>query len=129
MRQAAHVLIVEDSEPVADAFRVLFEHMGRRVSVAPSVAAALKAIADERPQVVLLDLTLPDGDGLTVAKAVQESDDPARPVVVALTGHDDPLLRERCLEHGCADVLIKPVPAKELMRRVDAYIEQMGAAI
>lgn len=129
MRQAAHVLIVEDSEAVADAFRVLFEHAGRRVSVAPTVAAALRAIVDDPPQVVLLDLTLPDGDGLTVAQAVRDRDEPDRPIVVALTGHDDPELRERCLERGCVDVLLKPVPARELMRRVDQWIEGLEAGV
>jgi len=121
-----HVLVVEDSDAVAEAFRVLFEHMGRRVSVAPTVRAALAALVSDPPDLVLLDLTLPDGDGLIVARALQARTDPEKPVVVALTGHDDPENRERCLEAGCIAMLLKPVPARELMARVEEWLTARG---
>lgn len=116
------MLVVEDSDAVAEAFRVLFEHMGRRVSVAPTVSAALAAVSVDPPDLILLDLTLPDGDGLTVARSLKERGDPDRPLVVALTGHDDPENRERCLDAGCIAMLLKPVPARELMARVEGWL-------
>lgn len=121
-RPQEHVLVVEDSDAVAEAFRVLFEHMGRRVSIAPTVSAALAAVGEDPPDLILLDLTLPDGDGLTVARTLKGRTDRERPVVVALTGHDDPENRERCLEAGCVAMLLKPVPARELMARVDGWL-------
>src|SRR5207237_1171652 len=63
----AHVLIVEDNELVTNALRILFEETGRRVTVAHSVAEAVHAGANDPPDLLLLDLTLPDGDGLEVA--------------------------------------------------------------
>lgn len=107
---------------MAEAFRVLFEYMGRRVSVAATVSAALAAVGEDPPDLILLDLTLPDGDGLTVARTLKARTDRERPVVVALTGHDDPENRERCLEAGCVAMLLKPVPARELMARVDGWL-------
>lgn len=120
---------MEDSDAVAEAFRVLFEHIGRRVSVAPTVAAALAAVAADPPDLVLLDLTLPDGEGLTVARAVSAAESPSRPVVVALTGHDDPETRQRSLDAGCVTVLLKPVPARELMAMVEGWLSDRAAGV
>ena len=116
------ILLVEDSELVASALRILFEETGRRVRVAADVAAAVAACADEPPALMLLDLTLPDGDGLS-ALAGARARDVAPRVTVAMTGHDDPATRARCLAAGCADVLVKPVPARELLRRASEWLD------
>jgi DNA-binding response OmpR family regulator len=115
-----HVLIVEDSSLVSDAMRILFEASAHRVTTAASVAEAVKANAEDPADLVLLDLTLPDGDGLAVLGAANggsANGAPSRTVFVALTGRDDPATRARCLAAGCADVLVKPVPARELVAR------------
>ena len=116
-----HVLLVEDSTLVTDAFRTLFEQTGRRVSVAGTLSAAVETCVRDTPDLVLLDLTLPDGDGLTLFTEMQ-SRGLTLPAVVAMTGHDDPRVRARCLAAGCLEVLVKPVPIRELLRRVDAWV-------
>jgi CheY-like chemotaxis protein len=124
--QAGHVLVVEDNVDVGDAFRVLFESTGRRVSVVQTVADALAAARASRVDLMLLDLTLPDGSGLDVLETLKA--EPTRPrVSVALTGRDEPEVARRCYELGCAAVLVKPVPARELLRRVDAWLGAGGA--
>lgn len=116
-----HILVVEDNVDVGDAFRVLFESTGRRVSVARTVADAVAAARAHRVDLMLLDLTLPDGSGLEVLEELNEGD--ARPrVSVALTGRDEPDVVKRCYDLGCAAVLVKPVPARELLRRADAWL-------
>lgn len=122
-----HVLIVEDSSLVSDAMRILFEASAHRVTTAASVAEAVKAHAKDPADLVLLDLTLPDGDGLEVLAAAAGAV-PERPTVfVALTGRDDPATRERCIAAGCADVLVKPVPARELVARSRALLARDSA--
>ena len=79
------------------------------------------ACAAERPDLVLLDLTLPDGDGLALFDELALAGIP-RPLTVAMTGHDDPDTRRRCLAAGCAEVLVKPVPVRELLRRVSEWV-------
>ncbi|HKG91190.1 MAG TPA: response regulator [Gemmatimonadaceae bacterium] len=116
-----HVLLVEDSSLVTDALRTLFEQTGRRVSVAPTVSAAVEACVGDMPDLVLLDLTLPDGDGLSLFDELK-SRGLTPTTVVAMTGHDDPRVRARCLEAGCREVLVKPVSIRELLRRVDAWV-------
>ena len=114
-----HVLIVEDSQLVIDALRILFEAAGRRVTGARSIAEALVAADADSPVLVLLDLRLPDGDGLVLVDHLRSRG----AIVIALTGDDDPVKRQRCLDEGCVDVLIKPVPVRELMAATERWID------
>ena len=119
------VLIVDDSSHVTGPLQILFEETGRRVAIAESVAAAVQACEAERPDLMLLDMTLPDGEGLSVLAALTGGS--AVPVVtVALTGHDDPLTVQRCRAAGCRDVLLKPVPVRELLRRAAEWLPARG---
>lgn len=109
------VLIVEDSPLVSSALRILLEAGGYDVTVAGTAGAAVQLGLLAPPQVVLLDLALPDADGLSVLVELKARGvNPA--VTLAMTGSDDDATRERCIAAGCDDVLIKPVPARALMR-------------
>jgi two-component system KDP operon response regulator KdpE len=118
------VLIVEDNAVVASAMRILLEDAGHTVSEAGSVAGAVDAVqaSFQTPDLVLLDLTLPDGDGLSVLAALRDIGREPR-VTVAVTGRDDPAVRVRCLAAGCREVLLKPVPARELPRLVATWLD------
>jgi DNA-binding response OmpR family regulator len=112
-----HILIVDDSADITGALRVLFEETGNDVSIANTIHDAL-AVADARAvDVMLLDLTLPDGDGLSVLAAMRARDTEPR-VTAALTGRAEPEIAARCTAAGCQAVLVKPVPIAELLRRV-----------
>jgi len=113
-----HLLIVDDSPLVTDALRVLCEASGYRVSVAATAADAVTRYVADPPSVMVLDLTLPDGSGLSVLDQLVERHHTPRTVV--LTGHDDPAIRERCLARGCLAVLVKPVPVRELLAQVQS---------
>jgi DNA-binding response OmpR family regulator len=119
--RARHVLVVEDNVDVGHAFRVLFESSGHRVSVVRTVADALAAARAGSVDLMLLDLMLPDGSGLEILEEL--GDDAARPrVTVALTGRDDPDVVRECYSLGCAAVLVKPVPARELLSRANRWL-------
>ena len=115
-----HVLIVEDNELVTGALRILFEETGRRVTVAHSVAEAVAAGRSDPPDLVLLDLTLPDGDGLEVVRALATNATPPR--TLALTGRDDEGTMARCAAAGVTGVLVKPVPTKQLLSRAQELL-------
>ena len=115
------MLIVEDNELVTGALRILFEETGRRVTVAHSVAEAIEAGESDPPDLLLLDLSLPDGDGLEVARSLKKSG--VRPkATVALTGRDDPESLRRCSSEGVTAVMVKPVPTKELLERAKEWL-------
>lgn len=121
------MLVVEDSDLVSSALRILLEETGRRVTVAASVREATAALAassaagGQPVALMLLDLTLPDGDGVGVLDAARAAGAVPR-VTVAMTGHDDGPTRDRCLAAGCAEVLLKPVPSRVLLGRVGEWL-------
>jgi two-component system OmpR family response regulator len=94
--------------------RILFESAGHRVSIAASIAEALRIGTKDPALLVLLDLTLPDGSGLALVGPLRAA---GCKTVVGLTGHDDAGTRAQCLAAGCAEVWVKPVPARELVAR------------
>jgi CheY-like chemotaxis protein len=115
------ILVVEDSELVVDALRILFEDAGYVVSVAGSVNEAVQAATSEVVDMILLDLTLPDGNGLDVLHALKAK--VALPkATLAMTGHNDDATRRACLAAGCADVLLKPVPIGDLLRLIELHL-------
>ena len=119
-----HVLIVEDNELARDAWRLLLEATGHRVAVAGTVAEALRVARAERPDLALLDLTLPDGESLSIIPQLLVEENP--PIFVALTGHDTREAAQRCLTAGCASVLVKPVTSKELLETVKPLLASRG---
>jgi two-component system KDP operon response regulator KdpE len=112
-----HLLLVDDSPLVTGALRVLFEETGYDVSVAGTIREAVAAAGTRRVDVMLLDLTLPDGDGLAALTAMRERGTEPR-VRAAMTGRDEAEVTARCVAAGCHAVLVKPVPIGELMARV-----------
>lgn len=114
---AAHVLIVEDSEDVIAALQIVMESAGHAVSTAMTVEDAVRVAESTPVDVMLLDLTLPDGDGLDVLRRLAHAHRLPRHVI-ALTGRDEVEVRDRCLAIGCGEVMLKPVPVRQLVSRV-----------
>ena len=79
------VLVVEDNPDIAVGLQDLLQHDGYEVTVATTCAAAMASISQQRFNAILLDLGLPDGDGLDVLKDVQRRD-PSLPVII-VTAH------------------------------------------
>ena len=118
---AATILLVEDSQLITDALRILFDDSGYNVVTAASVAEAIESANATPIDVMLLDLTLPDGNGLDVLHALRERVSLPR-VTLAMTGHNDAAIRRACLEAGCADLLLKPVPIGDLLRQIERHL-------
>jgi DNA-binding response OmpR family regulator len=115
------VLVAEDNELVCGAMRVLFEETGHRVTTTPSITGTVRVVTSEHVDLLLLDLGLADGDGREVLARLSAQGAMPR-VVVALTGRDEPDVVAACRAAGCRDVLLKPVPARELLRRVREWL-------
>jgi DNA-binding response OmpR family regulator len=111
------VLLVEDSTMITSALELLLEAGGFHVTVAATAAEASAWDGPDPPDVMLLDLGLPDADGLSVLDSLDARGMRPR-ATFAMTGHDDNVTRARCLERGCAGVLVKPVPVQQLLRIV-----------
>lgn len=114
---APRVLIVEDSPDVVLALQLVMEAAGNAVRTAMTVEEAVREGRAGTFDVMLLDITLPDGSGLEVLERLAAAGASPRHTI-ALTGHDDHIVRDRCLRAGCAEVMVKPVPMRVLMARV-----------
>ena len=101
--------------------RIIFESAGYRVSEAGTLAEAGLVTGGGMPDAILLDLTLPDGNGLDLIPGLRPRT-PDRPVIIALTGRDEPEVIRRCRAAGCHEVLLKPVPPRDLVRIVGALV-------
>ena len=117
----AKVLVVEDSTLVGDALRILLEDAGYTVFIAPTVAEAVTRASETPIDVMLLDLSLPDGNGLDVMNSLREGVALPR-ATLAMSGHNDSAIRRACLEAGCVDLLVKPVPIAELLRQIEHHL-------
>jgi CheY-like chemotaxis protein len=107
------VLVVDDMADNRDGTAELIRLRGHDAQTAPSGPYAIRQITSFRPHLILLDLAMPDMDGIDVAKSVRSLPDIEPPVIAALTGYGDEFNRHRCAEAGFDYFLLKPVAAND----------------
>ncbi|MBX5491596.1 MAG: response regulator transcription factor [Chloroflexi bacterium] len=118
------VLVVEDEPRYARLLALLLEREGYQVATASSAAAALEQATREPPDLVVLDLGLPDADGLQLCRQLREFSDLAIIVLTARAGLDDRVL---ALDLGADDYLTKPFAPEELLARTRAVLRRTGS--
>jgi DNA-binding response OmpR family regulator len=119
------VLIVDDAPEILRLVRDYLERAGFEVTTAANGADALRAFSRHRPDLVVLDLTLPETDGLDVARAMRRSGDVP---IIMLTARTDEADRVAGLELGADDYVTKPFSARELVARVRAVMRRAQTA-
>lgn len=121
----AKVLIVEDSASLALGYAAQLEDAGHEVSLCETLAAARREITAQVFDVILLDLQLPDGDGLTFFDALPTS---GAPSVVVITADGSLSRAINAMRLGAYDFLVKPVAGTRLLSTVENAAEQSGTA-
>ena len=111
----ATILLVEDDSLLRHAFRLLLEDAGYRIHEAGTAHEALEKARAATPDLILLDLGLPDAPGLDVVRTLRLHEATQDTPIVALTGRVGADEKQECIDAGCTDYLAKPVPAKELL--------------
>jgi len=112
------ILVGEDEAALADALGRGRRHPAHAVDVAPTLSAARTKVALEEYDAIVLDLGLPDGSGLTLARELREAG--SRMPILVLTARDTIPDRVRGLDHGADDYLVKPFALEELLARLRA---------
>jgi two-component system, OmpR family, alkaline phosphatase synthesis response regulator PhoP len=125
MRPMKTILVVDDEPKIAALARDYLEHAGYAVLVAADGRAAIDAVGRSRPDLVVLDLGLPEVDGLDVTREIRRTS--TLPIVM-LTARDDEVDKLLGLELGADDYLTKPFSPRELVARVKAVLRRADAA-
>jgi DNA-binding response OmpR family regulator len=118
------ILVVDDEPKIAALARDYLEHAGFAVVTAEDGRSALDAVGRTRPDLVVLDLGLPEVDGLDVTRAIRR--DSSLPIVM-LTARDDEIDKLLGLELGADDYVTKPFSPRELVARVKAVLRRVDA--
>jgi two-component system, OmpR family, phosphate regulon response regulator PhoB len=120
----ARVLIVEDEAPLAELLRYNLEAEGFQVSHAESGEEAEILVAEERPDLVLLDWMLPQVSGIELCRRLRARPETRAIPIVMLTARGEEGDRIRGLSTGADDYVVKPFSLPELMARVKAILRR-----
>jgi CheY-like chemotaxis protein len=107
------VLVVDDDELSRDLVRAMLERLGAQTTLAASAAAGLEELHGRAFDVLLVDLKLPDLDGLELVQRMRVIPGAERIQVVVVSGAEAQEARERCRQAGCAGYLSKPFTFQE----------------
>ena len=118
------IVVVEDAQDVADSIRYSLEHEGFRVSVATTGQAALDLILDHPPNLVLLDINLPERSGFDLCRRFRAEAATKRVAVLMLTARSPESDEVLGIELGADDYLTKPFSMRELVARVNAILRR-----
>lgn len=116
------ILLVEDNSNIREAFALLLQDGGYRVRSAATGADAIRSARESPPDLVLLDLGLPDMNGLEVARAIKRHPEGEKVAIVALTGHALETDQAACLAAGCAGYLTKPISSGQLLAALPTFL-------
>ena len=122
----AEILVVDDDEHIREVVRFALDRAGHSVREADNGRAALRAVAERMPDLIVLDIVMPEEDGLATCREIRRH---SRVPVIFLSSRDDELDRVRGLELGGDDYVSKPFSPRELVARVSAVLRRTAAPV
>ena len=123
------ILIVEDEQGVVQLLRARLEPEGFQVITAYNGQTGLRAVAEARPDLVILDLTLPELDGFEFCRRIRRQPETARLPILVLSGRVEEVDKVVMLELGADDYVTKPFNTKELVARVKTLLRRVSAPV
>ncbi len=124
----AKVLVVEDNPDTRDIWTTLLEASGFEVVVAEDGARGVETALAHRPDVILMDYSLPVIDGWEAARRIHLNPDTRSTPVIGITAHAYVADREKALRAGCADFLTKPCEPKDVLAAVRRALKARAEA-
>lgn len=125
----ARIIIVEDDPMMADTIASMLELFGYETAICETAQAALAAIPQDRPGLIMLDLNLPDGmTGIDICRQVKADPELRATSVIIVSAEDDPGTIQQALEAGASRYLVKPVGLDDLEKAIaETLAGQMGS--
>ena len=119
----ASILVVEDDEAIRSAVRRGLTERGHAVATAGTGLAGLEQVLADRPQVVLLDLGLPDVNGLALISMIRAT---SQVPIIVITARDDDPTMVKALDGGADDYVVKPFGTDQVAARIRAVLRRSG---
>jgi two-component system, cell cycle response regulator DivK len=116
------ILLVEDHEDNRIVYRTILEHVGYTVLLAGDGVEGVRLTREQKPDLVLMDVSIPLMDGWTATSVLKADPETASIPIVALTAHALAGDRERALEVGCDGYLAKPVEPRRVLEEVRRFL-------
>lgn len=123
------ILIVEDDADVGKVFNLTLEHAGFRVTVVDSAAAALGVVTHQMPDAIVLDLMLPDMNGLDLVRYVRKQDGGADVPMIVCSGATGGFQMNQAKDAGANLFLGKPISVEELVNAIGSVIKPTADAV
>ncbi len=123
-RRELHVVVIEDEPTIAESLRIGLTYEGMRVTVTGEGRSGLQIIEEQGADLVILDLMLPDIDGIVVCRRLRVRSS-VLPIIM-LTARGDVQERVQGLQMGADDYIVKPFSFDELLARVYAILRRVG---
>ena len=122
----ALIYVVEDDQNIREIERFALQNSGYHVEEFGNAKEFYKRIADKLPQLILLDIMLPDEDGLAIIKKLRSMSETKRVPVIMVTAKTTELDKVKGLDLGAVDYITKPFGVMELISRVKAVLRRTG---
>ena len=116
------ILVVEDSFTNLKLVEALLKRQGFNVLAASNAQEALAILKHAHPELILLDLQLPDMDGLQLARLLKKDADTKNIKIIALTASSQPKDKESARESGCDEYITKPFDTRELLEAISKLV-------
>ena len=117
------VLIVEDDEIIGEELTEVFVQWGFDATAVLTVEAFWSKIEEFQPQIIVVDLTLPDGSGADIIRDIRAKSDIG---IIVISGRSDEIERVACIEMGADDYLVKPFSSREMVARIRQLTYRTG---
>jgi CheY-like chemotaxis protein len=124
----AHILLVEDNDMNRDMLSRRLERRGHQVTIATDGQQAIDLGSSGKPDLILMDMSLPVVDGWEATRRLKTSDETRQIPIIALTAHAMAEDERRAREAGCDDYDTKPVELSRLMEKIEALLRAAGKA-
>lgn len=116
------ILIAEDFEENRVALKLILKHTGFDVIEAQDGQQAIEAVRREKPDLVLMDITLPVIDGLQATREIRSDEKFERLPIIIISAHDDDEVRRQADEAGASGYISKPVEIEELKKLIEGCL-------
>jgi CheY-like chemotaxis protein len=118
--------VIDDNPTHLKLVAVVLSAAGHKVSDADAAQQALLAIKQEKPEIILVDLVLPDMDGLTLVRNLKADPESRSIPIIAVTAYPDRFGKKDALAAGCDAYIVKPIDTRQLPRLVSDVAKDLS---